>query len=64
MSLSLLRRLFSYNIDHCSSLKLPFNSATSQWFANLDDIKDKALAALQNVSFFPPVCESLFVYLS
>ena len=64
MSLSLLRRLFPYNIDHCSSLKLPFNSATSQWFANLDDIKDKALAALENVSFFPPVCESHFVYLA
>jgi isoleucyl-tRNA synthetase len=61
MSLSLLRRFFSYNIDHCSCLKLPFNSATSQWFANLDDIKDKALAALENVSFFPPVCTSLFV---
>ncbi|KAL0568341.1 isoleucine-tRNA ligase, partial [Marasmius crinis-equi] len=30
-------------------------TATSQWFANLDGIKDKALAALENVHFFPPV---------
>lgn len=51
----------SYNIDHCSSLKLPFNSATSQWFANLDDIKDRALFALENVTFFPPICAFLFV---
>ena len=62
MNPSLLRRLFSYNIDHCSSLKLPFNSATSQWFANLDDIKDKALTALENVSFFPPVCASVQLF--
>ncbi|EDR09531.1 uncharacterized protein LACBIDRAFT_318681 [Laccaria bicolor S238N-H82] len=33
-------------------------TATSQWFANLDDIKDKALAALENVSFFPPVSQN------
>ncbi|TDL24631.1 isoleucyl-tRNA synthetase [Rickenella mellea] len=30
-------------------------TATSQWFANLDKIKDDALSALQNVAFFPPV---------
>ncbi|KAJ7173766.1 tRNA synthetases class I-domain-containing protein [Mycena filopes] len=30
-------------------------TATSQWFANLDDIKTDALEALRNVSFFPPV---------
>ncbi|KAJ7839606.1 tRNA synthetases class I-domain-containing protein [Mycena olivaceomarginata] len=30
-------------------------TATSQWFANLDDIKADALAALEGVSFFPPV---------
>ncbi|KAH6909637.1 tRNA synthetases class I-domain-containing protein [Coprinopsis sp. MPI-PUGE-AT-0042] len=28
--------------------------ATSQWFANLDSIKDNALNALADVSFFPP----------
>jgi hypothetical protein len=33
--------------------------ATSQWFANLDRIKDDALKALQDVSFFPPLCMSL-----
>lgn len=31
--------------------------ATSQWFANLDGIKDDALNALAEVSFFPPQCE-------
>ncbi|KAJ7136038.1 tRNA synthetases class I-domain-containing protein [Mycena epipterygia] len=30
-------------------------TSTSQWFANLDDIKADALAALETVSFFPPV---------
>ncbi|KAK7043002.1 isoleucine-tRNA ligase [Paramarasmius palmivorus] len=29
-------------------------TATSQWFANLDGIKDKALAALDRVHFVPP----------
>ncbi|KAK7462821.1 isoleucine-tRNA ligase [Stygiomarasmius scandens] len=29
-------------------------TATSQWFANLDNIKDNALAALRDVKFFPP----------
>ncbi|KAF8639113.1 hypothetical protein AX17_001728 [Amanita inopinata Kibby_2008] len=29
-------------------------TATSQWFANLDNIKDHALKALEDVSFFPP----------
>ncbi|KAF8630473.1 hypothetical protein AX15_002904 [Amanita polypyramis BW_CC] len=29
--------------------------ATSQWFANLDNIKDNALKALSDVSFFPAV---------
>ncbi|KAH6900891.1 isoleucyl-tRNA synthetase [Coprinopsis sp. MPI-PUGE-AT-0042] len=29
-------------------------TATSQWFANLDSIKDNALNALTDVSFFPP----------
>ncbi|KAJ6486898.1 isoleucyl-tRNA synthetase [Mycena sanguinolenta] len=33
-------------------------TATSQWFANLDDIKADALAALHDVSFFPPVSRS------
>jgi isoleucyl-tRNA synthetase len=31
--------------------------ATSQWFANLDGIKDDALNALADVSFFPSQCE-------
>ncbi|CAA7268378.1 unnamed protein product [Cyclocybe aegerita] len=30
-------------------------TATSQWFANLDKIKDDALKALKSVSFFPDV---------
>ncbi|KAJ7512047.1 tRNA synthetases class I-domain-containing protein [Mycena galericulata] len=30
-------------------------TATSQWFANLDDIKMDALTALDTVSFFPPI---------
>lgn len=34
-------------------------TATSQWFANLDNIKDNAVEALQEVSFIPPVCGSL-----
>ncbi|XP_006463993.1 hypothetical protein AGABI2DRAFT_187407 [Agaricus bisporus var. bisporus H97] len=29
-------------------------TATSQWFANLDEIKDNALEALCRVSFYPP----------
>ncbi|KAI6021790.1 tRNA synthetases class I-domain-containing protein [Pisolithus microcarpus] len=29
-------------------------TATSQWFANLDGIKEDALAALENVAFVPP----------
>ncbi|KAI6099470.1 tRNA synthetases class I-domain-containing protein [Pisolithus croceorrhizus] len=29
-------------------------TATSQWFANLDNIKEDALTALENVAFFPP----------
>ena len=41
--------------------------STSQWFANLDSIKDDALSALENVIFFPPACTSrystLFHYL-
>lgn len=30
--------------------------ATSQWFANLDNIKETALIALEEVTFFPPAC--------
>ncbi|KAJ7637112.1 isoleucyl-tRNA synthetase [Roridomyces roridus] len=30
-------------------------TATSQWFANLDDIKADSLKALDGVSFFPPI---------
>lgn len=30
--------------------------ATSQWFANLDNIKESALTALEEVTFFPPAC--------
>jgi isoleucyl-tRNA synthetase len=36
---------------------LSFNSATSQWFANLDGIKDDALRALKTVSFYPDLCK-------
>ncbi|KAJ3519689.1 hypothetical protein NM688_g9264 [Phlebia brevispora] len=32
--------------------------ATSQWFANLDAIKDDAIAALKDVQFYPPQCKS------
>ena len=32
-------------------------SATSQWFADLSNIKDDALEALGEVSFYPAVCE-------
>lgn len=31
--------------------------ATSQWFCDLSDVKDKALKALDSVTFVPPVCE-------
>ena len=31
--------------------------ATSQWFANLDFIKEDALNALKDVSFFPEACK-------
>ena len=31
-------------------------SATSQWFASLDNIKDDAIAALQDVNFVPAIC--------
>jgi hypothetical protein len=33
--------------------------ATSQWFANLDKIKDDALLALQDVHFHPAICAHL-----
>ena len=47
--------IYSSNIirgthDHCTY------RATSQWFANLDAIKDDAIAALQDVKFYPPQC--------
>ncbi|KAL4073583.1 tRNA synthetases class I-domain-containing protein [Scleroderma citrinum] len=29
-------------------------TSTSQWFANLDNIKDNALSALEGVAFYPP----------
>jgi len=35
------------------------SSATSQWFADLSNIKDNALEALQGVSFHPSACELL-----
>ena len=31
--------------------------ATAQWFANLEQIKEQALKALQGVQFYPPSCE-------
>ena len=36
------------------------SSATSQWFANLDEIKDDAIAALGDVTFYPPQCQYNF----
>lgn len=30
--------------------------ATSQWFANLDAIKEDALTALKDVDFYPAIC--------
>jgi isoleucyl-tRNA synthetase len=36
---------------------LSFNRATSQWFANLDGIKEDALSALKTVSFYPVLCK-------
>lgn len=32
--------------------------ATEQWFANLDDVKDKAISTFENVEFFPAACKS------
>ena len=31
--------------------------ATAQWFANLEQIKEQSLKALQGVQFYPPSCE-------
>lgn len=31
--------------------------ATAQWFANLEQIKEQSLKALQDVQFYPPSCE-------
>ena len=31
--------------------------ATAQWFANLEEVKEQALKALQDVQFYPPSCE-------
>lgn len=31
--------------------------ATAQWFADLEQIKEQALKALQDVRFYPPSCE-------
>ncbi|KAF9493086.1 isoleucyl-tRNA synthetase [Pleurotus eryngii] len=36
-------------------------TATSQWFANLEQIKDRALSALQDVSFYPSVSRNRLV---
>lgn len=36
--------------------------ATSQWFANLDGIKDEAQKVLQDVKFFPDICTYLDLY--
>ena len=47
---SFLRRYFP---------NLHFNRATSQWFANLDGIKEDALSALDAVSFYPQLCKAL-----
>lgn len=49
--------VFYFSAHH---LPYPYTmvSATSQWFANLDDIKGGALKALEDVHFIPPICKS------
>jgi len=37
--------------------------ATAQWFANLEEVKRKALGALKGVEFYPPICEVLFFFI-
>ena len=37
-------------------------TATSQWFANLDGVKEKALKAIKDVKFLPEQCMSLFTF--
>ena len=44
-----------YSIIYCL-----YYSATSQWFANVGDIKTQALEALQGVQFHPESCELIF----
>jgi isoleucyl-tRNA synthetase len=40
------------------SFSTPIPSATSQWFANLDNIKTRALKAIESVAFYPAICKS------
>jgi hypothetical protein len=38
------------------------DSATAQWFANLDGVKQRALDALENVAFYPPAGMDFVLY--
>jgi isoleucyl-tRNA synthetase len=51
-----LREFERYYHQHVLTKALD-DSATSQWFANLDFIKEDALNALKDVSFFPEACK-------
>ena len=46
-----------YSVAHHARL----GSATSQWFASLDNIKDDAIAALQDVNFVPAICKPVLM---
>ena len=39
-----------------------FEASLSQWFANLDDIKEDALKALETVMFYPQICARFMSY--
>lgn len=53
--------LIAYSVLALLNSGLFFCSATSQWFANLDTIKEDALEALRKVNFFPSVCKSFLL---
>ncbi|KAI0790394.1 tRNA synthetases class I-domain-containing protein [Abortiporus biennis] len=64
MMVELLERIGKLKKVHRIKHRYPYDwktgkpvivTATSQWFANLDTIKDTAIAALQDVQFVPPI---------
>jgi isoleucyl-tRNA synthetase len=61
-NLSSLREILIFTPFVRPSLTQNVYSATSQWFANLDFIKEDALTALKDVSFFPESCKCLLAY--